>query len=254
MSEAGMISFGAGLNSTAMVIMMVDQGWRGPIVFSDTGGERPETYCYMRYFEDQYLRPRGLEVLTLRPETHAELYDVKRLGYLAPTLEAYCVKAGIIPLLSVRWCSVQWKRNPMEAWRKSQGIAVTALGICASEPRRIRDDPGVEYPLYEEGVTRGECRRIILGAGLEAPIKSGCFFCPGQRYSQWKRLFFDFPELYARAVDMEENANKRNPKRKKAPWTLDPHGITLRDHARKRAWEGQGEMDFSDTLPCICSL
>ena len=56
MSE--MISFGAGVNSAAMTIMLVEQGWRGPIVMADTLAEWPETYCWMRTFEDQWLKPR----------------------------------------------------------------------------------------------------------------------------------------------------------------------------------------------------
>lgn len=32
-----LISFGAGVNSVAMTILLVNEGWRGPIVFCDTG-------------------------------------------------------------------------------------------------------------------------------------------------------------------------------------------------------------------------
>ena len=60
MSE--MISFGGGVNSVAMTIMLVEDGWRGPIVFSDTGGEWPETYCYLRTF-GAWLKEYGLEIV-----------------------------------------------------------------------------------------------------------------------------------------------------------------------------------------------
>lgn len=273
MSE--MISFGAGVNSIAMTIMLVAAGWRGPIVFADTGGEWPETYCYMRTFEKQWLKPRGLEITRLSPATHAELYDDKRLGGLTKlkyeqvalllavrealdntnnkegiaTLEEYCLVRGIIPLLAIRWCSVEFKRNPLENWREAHGLERTCPGMSASEPRRIRDDPKVRYPLWEEGITRGECRRIIGEAGLEQPVKSGCFFCPGQRLDNWRRLYYEHRDLYDRAMALEDNASERNQK-----WhTLDPHGISLREHARRR-WEGQMTMDLSQWLPCLCSL
>jgi len=248
MSE--MISFGAGINSVAMTIMLIEQGWRGPIVFSDTGCEWPETYCYMRYFEQEWLQPRGLEIIRLSPATDAELYD-KRLGGLTgiETLEQYCIQRSIIPFLSVRWCTVEFKRVPLENWRKGQGIDRTCLGISASEPRRIRNDPNVRYPLWDEGITRGECRRIIQGAGLELPIKSGCFFCPGQRLDNWKRLYYEHRDLYDRAIALEDRASKNNQK-----WaTLDPHGISLREHAKRR-WQGQTQMDLSAWLPCLCTL
>lgn len=38
------VSFGAGVNSTALAILLVNEGWRGPIVFADPGAEWPETY------------------------------------------------------------------------------------------------------------------------------------------------------------------------------------------------------------------
>lgn len=249
MSE--MISFGAGVNSIAMTIMLVEQGWRGPIVWADTGGEWPETLCYMRSFEEQWLRPRGQEITRLSPATHAELYDDKRLGGLegVETLEQYCQQRGIIPILAVRWCSVQFKRTPLVNWQKAHNISKACLGMSASEPHRIRDDPKVRYPLWEEGITRGECRRIIARAGLEQPIKSGCFFCPGQALDDRRRLFYEHPDLYSRAIALEDNASLRN--RKEA--TLDPHGISLREHAARR-WEGQMTMDLSQWLPCLCSL
>lgn len=244
-----MISFGAGVNSAAMTIMLVKQGWRGPIIFADTGGEHPDTYCYLRYFEQHYLKSHGLEIVRLSPATNAELYDDKRLGGLTNTLEDYCLKYGIIPLLAVRWCSVQFKRNPLENWRKKHGLTHSLLGMSASEPQRVRDDPTVRYPLVEEGIHRPECIRIIQRAGLDVPIKSGCFFCPGANLASMRRLYHDHPDLYDRCIALEESAGEKARK-----WvTLDPHGISYRQHAKRR-WKGQMQMDLSEWLPCICSL
>jgi hypothetical protein len=244
-----MISFGAGINSVAMTIMLVKEGWRGPIVFADTGGEWPETYCYLKYFERDFLKPQGLNVTVISPATHSHLYDVTRLGCLAETLEKYCLMQGIIPLLSVRWCTIQFKRVPLELWRKANGIDITCIGISASEPHRERDDPSVRYPLIEQDFHRGECGRIIRRAGLEVPIKSGCFFCPGQNLANWRRLYHEHPDLYARAIALEDNASGRAQK-----WvTLDSHGISLRQHAERR-WRGQMRMDLSEWMPCLCKL
>jgi len=44
-----MISFGAGVNSVAMTIMLVNSGWRGPIAFGDTEGEKPGFYWHAEY-------------------------------------------------------------------------------------------------------------------------------------------------------------------------------------------------------------
>ena len=32
-----LLSFGGGVNSTALAILLINEDWRGPIVFADTG-------------------------------------------------------------------------------------------------------------------------------------------------------------------------------------------------------------------------
>lgn len=245
-----MISFGAGVNSVAMTVLLVNKDWRGPIVFADPGGEHPETYCYLKYFEREFLIPNQLFITYLSPITHSHLYDVKRHGGIANTLEDFCLMQGIIPLLSVRWCSVMFKREPLETWRIQHGLSYSLQGMTIDEPQRIRhDDPVARYPLNERGINRDECRRIIQRAGLEVPRKSGCFFCPGQRLSQWRDLWLNHPDLFERAIAMEERASENNQKNA----TLDPHGVKL-DDMRERRWQGLVQMDLSQWLPCACAL
>jgi len=243
-----MISFGAGVNSVAMTIMLVNDGWHGPIVFADPGAEHPDTYCYIEYFEREWLKPRGLEVTRISPATHPELYDDKRLGGLADTLEEYCLMRGVIPLGAVRWCTVQFKVNPLNNWKIQHGIARANVGFTVDEGHRERRDD-TNYPLDDRQITRPECHRIIYRAGLDAPRKSGCFFCPGQPLADWRELCLNHPGLYERAIKLEENASKANQK-----WaTLDPHGISLEQH-RSRRWEGLVQFDLSEWIPCMCRL
>ena len=245
-----MISFGGGVNSVAMTIMMVGDGWRGPIVFADTGGEWPETYCYMRYFEQEFLRPHGLEITRVSPATDEGLYDDKRIGGTTgvASLEDYCLKRGIIPLLAVRWCTVEFKHTPLDNWRIKRGIDHSCIAFTVDEGHRKQRD-GFRYPLLEASVTRQECYRIIRRAGLDYPVPSRCFFCPGQNLASWRRLHHKHPQLYERAIALEDNASANDQK-----WaTLDPNGVSLRQH-RKRRWQGEIEMDLSAWLPCVCQL
>lgn len=241
MSE--MVSFGCGVNSVRMTIDLVEGGWRGPIVFVNTEGEHPDTYCYMDYFEREFLAQRGLAITRLEPgsEYHSKKASVG--------LEKYCLQKGIIPLLAVRWCSVEWKRDPLQRWGKAHGVDIHLLGISTDEPRRVRDDSMVRYPLIEAGINRAECRRGIQRAGLLIPRKSGCWFCPGANLAARRLLYHEHPDLYERGIAMEDNASEHCQKRA----TLDPHGISLRQH-RERRWEGQMQMDLSQWLPCACRL
>lgn len=103
-----MISLGGGLNSVAMTIMLVEGGWRGYIVFCDTGAEKPDTYCYLDYFEREFLEPRGLRIERLEPGSRYHC------AMSAVPLEEYCLREGLVPLAGMRWCSSRWKGRPID--------------------------------------------------------------------------------------------------------------------------------------------
>jgi len=238
---AEILSFGAGVNSTALAILVINMGWRGEIVMSDTGCEYPETYCYIDYFEREWLQPRGFEVVRIR--------QTKYKGGL-PLLEC-CEAAAMIPLAAVRWCTSEYKVKPMN--RYSAGRE-NMIGIAADEAHRQGD---AIRPLVEAGVTRKGCIDIIEAEGLDVPQKSGCYICPFQRNNQWRMLWERHPGLFERAMLLEEGTKRR----KGGHWhaTLDPSGkITLRQ--RLLAYESQmvlPEIDMDGLLryqPCICTL
>ena len=234
------ISFGGGVNSTAMIIMLAKAGWHGDIVFSDTGREWPETYCYMDYFEAEWLRPRGLSVTALRGLP----WQRKSEGR---SLIEYCEHANVIPMAAVRWCTVEWKAAPVDRY-----CGQTLIGIAADEAHRQKDRI---CPLCDENITRQGCIEIIQAAGLDVPQKSGCYICPFMRKSQWYELWRRHPELYARAENLEIMVSEKRGKLA----TLDPSGkVTLAQ--LRRGFENQIELpgfDMDDLLeyqPCVCGL
>ena len=49
MDEKYVLSFGAGLNSTALLIMLVEKSYPlDEVIFADTGAEVPETYEHLK--------------------------------------------------------------------------------------------------------------------------------------------------------------------------------------------------------------
>ena len=241
MSEA--ISFGAGVNSVAMAILLAQRGWQGLIGFADTLGEKPETYCYLDYFESHFLRQYGLGITRLLPGTEFHC-SMSQVG-----LEEYCLRAGVIPLLAVRWCSSRWKGRPLDRWARENGVTTQYIGFSADEAGRANGKPDHQrYPLIDAGINREGCRQIILGAGLEVPPKSSCFFCPGQTIGEWRRLYYDHPDLFARAQVLERNASQSYDKIA----TLNNH-LSL-DEMLQRGWPQQMEMGLFVWLPCMCRL
>lgn len=62
------------------------------------------------------------------------------------------------------------------------------------------------YPLMEWRYDREHCKAIIAAAGLPVPIKSACFFCPASKKPEIAWLQQHHPELLARALAIERNA------------------------------------------------
>ena len=62
------------------------------------------------------------------------------------------------------------------------------------------------YPLFDWGMDRAACERAIRDAGLPVPVKSACWFCPASKKKEIVWLREHHPELLARALAIEENA------------------------------------------------
>ena len=120
-----------------------------------------------------------------------------------------------------RQCTVDFKIRVIERWQRQHGAtknnrAVIGLGISMDEIQRMRNDSRIptqtlEYPLIDLRLTRNDCRNIIADAGLPIPPKSACWFCPFQKHSEWQDMRRDKPEMFQRAIELEEHINdKRN--------------------------------------------
>lgn len=212
--HCSVVSFGGGVNSTAMLIGMKERGLRpNAILFADTGGEMPATYKHVAEMQ-QWCIENGM------PEITGVSYDTSRHG----TLEQECINNGTLPSKAFGFggCSQKWKRYPMDRWIKQWEPAKQAwergekvarwIGIHAGEVKRgkIPDDDKFTYrfPLKEWGWNQESCEAAIARAGLELPTKSACFFCPSMRKVEVLALAKKHPELFERAVELERNAKE----------------------------------------------
>ncbi|TKJ25420.1 MAG: hypothetical protein CEE41_04400 [Hadesarchaea archaeon B3_Hades] len=184
------LSFGAGVNSTALMLLLLDEGVDFESVFVDTGCEWPETYEHLHRLEEE-----GYEITWIRPEVSG-----------THTLYEYMMKYKFIPAWRRRFCTAKWKRTPFDRYVETP--CTTYIGYDFEERRRrhLRDRKGIhfEYPLIERMITRERCVKIIRDHGLPVPPKSGCWLCPFQDLAGWKRLRDTYPELFRRARDLED--------------------------------------------------
>jgi len=236
------LSYGGGVNSTAMLLLLLDEGWEFEVVFVDHGCDWPETRKYVRWLS------RHTPITILIPS-----YIRKRNGVTFHRLDDYCLFRGIVPSVQMRWCTKEWKVVPMQKYVSSPAFLL--LGIDAGESHRAKFavDGGVErrYPLIEYGIDREGCREIILDHGLPVPPKSGCYFCPYQRPAQWRTLRREHPDLFCKAQQIEEANIRRRIARGKQPYALCPNGVFLDQLIDENQDELFEEFAYP---PCHCEL
>ena len=120
---------------------------------------------------------------------------------------------GALPSPQMRWCTKNMKIKPIEAWI-GDTFAVSYVAIRADEANRkgyISTKPNIRsrFPFIEDDVDKDGVMRILEDAGIGLPsyyewrTRSGCYFCFYQRKAEWVGLADRHPDLFERAVAIE---------------------------------------------------
>ena len=92
------------------------------------------------------------------------------------------------------------------------------------------------YPLMEWGWDRAACQQAIEDAGLLQPGKSSCFFCPSMRAEEIIHLRDHHPDLFRRAIALEDNAR--------------PNLKTVQGLGRNYSWKERFGKEFCEHGNC----
>lgn len=217
------VAYGLGVDSTAMLVGMVERGIRpDAILFADVGAEKDTTYAYLPIM-NEYLERNGF------PRVTVVRYEPQNFKHYPPyaTLEQNCLTNGTLPSEAFGFgsCSQKWKAAPQKKWLQQWAPAIAcwatggkvlrAIGFddsCADQKRRYRAETITDerfqywYPLQEWHWTREICKEKIAAAGLPVPPKSSCFFCPNMTPAEVRELPAD---KLRRIVFMEARAKPR---------------------------------------------
>ena len=240
------LSFGGGVNSVALHLLLLEQGVDFESVFSYHGGDWPETYNYVAGFQ-WWLKKNGHRPITiLKPdigtvekERFSNIYDFYKFKKCVPSVFS-------------RICTKRFKIEVIHKYAKKPCFMM--IGIDKGEEKRakIKSDGKIEYrwPLLEQEICREGCKEIIHRYSLPLPIKSGCYFCPFQSISQWKSLRISHPDLFCKAEKLEQIAAERATKNNRKPYFLNGN-----NRIRLRINENQLQLFEQDEYPpCECGL
>lgn len=200
------LSFGGGLQTTAMAVMVAKGELQiDEAIFSDTGGEKPETYWYIDNYIKSLLKEANVPFVTVRNE--------KTKGQL--DLYHWLWKFGQIPPVhGLRLCSIKFKREAIERYI-GDVENITMIGFSLDEAYRAeknkRFKKNVIHPLIERRITALDCHKIIADYGLPQPLKSSCYYCPFQHPTEWNWLKNNHHDLFQKALELEANYHKRRP-------------------------------------------
>ena len=222
-------SFGGGVQSMAVLVLSA-QG-KLPythFVLANVGddSENPDTLDYVKRVARPYAETHGLQVIEVKrkrkPEQEQTLLEDAWNENSNIPIPVYMSGGGP----GARNCTSEWKIKVIERWMRENAAATKqnrqplGVGISVDESHRMRtDDPErepylfKEYPLIDLMMTRRMCQDVIIQAKLPLAPKSSCWFCPYKRRIEWSKLRAEHPELWAKAVELEQRIIT---KRKKA--------------------------------------
>ncbi len=208
------LSFGGGVNSVAMYLMLKDQNIEFEAVFVDHGTDWPETYEYV----DMFIK-EGNPITILKPATRGSrpknCYDTvfDNLYELSWALEMF-------PSRVQRWCTHRFKSLTLINYHESPCFVFIGYDYGERHRAKISSNSGQEFrwPLIEAEIDRDGCKQIIKDHGLPTPMKSGCYICPFQRVGQLRELRRKHPELFCKLEQLENRNNEERKRLGKEPY------------------------------------
>jgi hypothetical protein len=212
---AVVISYGGGVQSTALIVLAMSEGWDvDEIVHVDLlDAESPATREYVARFREWLQREYRRDITVIERDLYGDM--LARPGFTPVPWHGRREK-----FMLKRQCTREYKVQPLQRYLYDRypGERIgLMLGISVDEYHRMRDSSAARiehvYPLVDRCLTRWQCREIVERAGLAVPWKSSCWFCPFRSVvSQWA-LVQRYPDLAGMARVLEDRINTERRRR-----------------------------------------
>ncbi len=214
------LSYGAGVQSTAMLLMS-SKGLLGcpradVAIFADTGDEPAWVYETLEYAKTW----SSIPIITVRWSTGGLEADLREKlaggGKRLAALPIFTPSDDGREAMGRRQCTREYKIQPIErkvreligvepGKRVPRGVSVTCLiGISTDEATRMKPNlrPWItnDWPLCNARMNRSQCEKLLEEHGIPVPYKSSCRYCPYHSNAYWRKMRDDYPDDWAKAV------------------------------------------------------
>jgi len=210
------VSFSGGKDSTAMLLMLLEKGYKiHSVVTFETGWEHPEVLRHMELVEKR----TGIEIVRLKPPKPFEWYMYKKpVVARAGPLKGKVYRYGYgWPTARNRWCT---RLKVKALWRYVEAIpgAIDCQGMAADERRRTYGVMLEEYhpvhiwfPLCEWGITEADALEYCFKKGYHWDglykhlSRVGCYCCPFRSKRELKIIRRWCPNEWKKMLKMDNH-------------------------------------------------
>jgi len=195
------ISFSGGVESTAMCLLY---GANAKAITADTGWEHPE----------MYERWQNVEIKLKMIHPDFEIVRVKNEKHPGG-LKEYISTQKFYPSHRARYCTRMFKIEPIDNFLSEQGECELMIGLNADEGDKRTGNHGLKknvkysYPLYENGITRAACIRLLKRFDLEPVFppymaRGGCVGCFFKSKKEYLAMALLAPDQFNEVEQVEE--------------------------------------------------
>lgn len=217
------LSFGAGTQSTALLLMALNGEINGVvpdyIIFSDTGWEPERVYQWLGYVNDYIELMYGAKVIvTSAGNIKEDTMDQsrKRTASIPFYLKG---ENGKREGMAMRQCTKEYKIEPVskkirellgyKPRQRVKEIVHIWKGISTDEITRVKPSRVkwqiAEHPLVDiMDVDRTACIKYVEKIGIGTPPKSSCIGCPYHDNAFWRDIKRDSPLEFEEACQFDD--------------------------------------------------
>ncbi len=191
------ISFSGGVESTTMALLY---GKGAKAIFCDTGAEHELMYQRLDYVENmlKIIHDNDFEIIRIKP-------DVKIKGEQINSLLDAVIVQKFMPSQMARYCTRQFKIEPIDNFLKAIGECELMIGLNADEIREgnygLNENVKYYYPLQDDGYNRKDCEELLNQYGLHPNfpaymLRGGCKMCFFKTEKEYKAMYYMNPDEF----------------------------------------------------------